>query len=182
MYPPELEEASEKEAKEFEELCEEVKAHQENFFYSQDDLAARSPEELQLHRFIRQRLWLESEIERVKENTARILRRLEGRLKAQDYVYGQEARNIVQEMLKGKKEKSILTPFGRAGFRTVPAQLEIVEEQLIFDAVHACKLPSLFVRTKEEIDKRELKAWFAMHGELPPGTELLEKTEKFYVS
>ena len=64
----------------------------------------------------------------------------------------------------------------------MPAQLEIVDEQKIFDAVHACTLPSLFVRTKEEIDKRELKAWFAMHGELLPGTELLEKTEKFYVS
>ena len=181
MYPPELEEANEKEALEFKELCEEVSAHQELFSVA-DDQVCRSLEELQLFRFIRQRLWLESEIERVKENTARILRRLEGKIKAQDYVYGQEARNIVQAMLKGKKEKSILTPFGRAGFRTVPAQLEIVEEQPIFDGVRAGTLPILFVRTKEEIDKRELKAWFAMHGELPPGTELLEKTEKFYVS
>ena len=38
MYPPELEEAADKEALEFKELCEEVKAHQENFFYSRDDL------------------------------------------------------------------------------------------------------------------------------------------------
>ena len=139
MYPPELEKIAEQEALEFKELCEEVEAHQELFSVVNDQVC-RSPEELQLHRFIRQRLWLESEIERVKENTARILRRLEGKIKAQDYVYGQEARNIVQAMLKGKKEKSILTPFGRAGFRTVPAQLEIVDEQKIFDAVHACKI------------------------------------------
>ena len=181
MYPPELEEVAEKEAQEFKELCEEVELNREQFLIDEEQLSY-SLEEVQLHRFIRQRLWLESEIERVKENTAKILRRLEGKLKAQDYVYGQEARNIVREMLKGKKEKSILTTFGRAGFRTIPAQLEIVDEKPIFDAVHACTLPSSFIRTKEEIDKRELKAWFAMHGELLPGTELLEKTEKFYVS
>lgn len=124
-----------------------------------------------LHRYLRQRGRIGSEIERVKQNTSRLLRTLSRRLDALDAFYGPIAADAVRTMTAGKKTKSVTTPFGVAGFRTVPPGVEVVDSE---------KLPEAFRRHKWEANRDALARHLKETGEIPEGCALRPAEERFY--
>lgn len=128
-----------------------------------------------LHRYIRMRLSIEAEIERVRRQTKAIIARLEKKLDAIQSAYEPSCREITRRMLKRDK-KSVSTPWGTAGFRAVPPAVEIVDP-----GVFLMDAPEELVRVKREPNKVAVNERFKATGEIPPGCEVRPAGETFYV-
>lgn len=136
-----------------------------------------------LCRFLRHRASLCAEAETIKEQMASMLKSIESRLKGLDYVYLPIVEPIVQKMLEGQKAKSIKTPWGNAGYRTLQQKLEIIDEDRLMrvaDMVPA--MAGVVFTPPRAISKANLNDYFKTTGDLPDGVELTPKQEKFYAA
>lgn len=134
---------------------------------------ATCDDERMLQRYQRLRARCLAERQRIVDSHKQMVARCDSELSTIDYLYAAEAEAACRRLIEGSGKKSLITPFGKAGFRTTPARLEVVDELL---------LPLKFnvpVLTNK-IDKRAIDVQFKATGEIPPGCELLEPTEKFY--
>lgn len=141
---------------------------------------AKNEDEITLDRYLRIHGRLTSERDRLKEQMAKMLTDLDGRIDRLDFVYEPIVREIVQKMLAGGKSKSLHRPFGTVGFRTVPPKLEVEDAAAVAEAIIAGAIPESCQRVKIEYSQSGLTEHFKSTGELPPGCKLLESFEKFY--
>lgn len=129
---------------------------------------------------------------RVRSVKAALLQRLQDQFKAMiadaerevdrlDYIYRELAERVARAKLTGKS-KTWKTPFGSASFRTLPAKLEIVNEDAVKEAIVAGDIPDTVQRVKIEISRTALAEYVdANPGVLPPGCEIRPAVEKFYL-
>lgn len=157
------------------ELRLETEALEVGDFPKTDDMAT-------LCKYLRHRQRLESEAERIKEQMQAMLKTLKSRLDGLDYVYMPIVAPIVSKMLASQKSKSIKTPWGTAGYRTVPDGLNITDEaRLIVQADVQPELKHLIVCPPRYISKSELNQYVKKTGDLPDGVETVAAHEKFFV-
>jgi hypothetical protein len=72
-----------------------------------------------LHQYMRKRMLLSTELNRIKDQMKAMVRELENSINSLDYVYHPIVEPIVRRMLEGQERtKSVKTPYGTAGFRT----------------------------------------------------------------
>jgi phage host-nuclease inhibitor protein Gam len=133
---------------------------------------AHSEAERDLHRYLRRRGQLEAEKTHIKDQVAAMLRGIESKIAALDWVFGPSAEATVRQLLGDGKAKSVKTPFGTAGFRTVPAGLVVTDES---------KLPDDAFRTVRQVDKAGIVAKFKETGEVVAGCEIKPAEERFFV-
>ena len=129
---------------------------------------------------------------RVRSIKAALLQRLQDQYKAMiadaerevdrlDYLYRELAERVTRAKLTGKV-KTWKTPFGSGSFRTLPAKLEIVNEDALKEAIVAGDVPDTVQRVKIEISRTALNEYVeANPGVLPPGCEMKPAVEKFYI-
>ena len=142
-----------------------------------------SEDEARVLRYVRARNKLAGEIEFVKQATKELLGRLENRLKALDFRHESFAAEYARRQLDGKKVRSIKTPFGTIGFRTTPLGIDVQDVAAFLQAMESSPLSAQMLRVKPpEPNKAALLEHFKSSGDLLPGCELREKSEKFYVS
>ena len=134
---------------------------------------ATCDDERTLQRYQRLRARCLAERQRIVDSHRQMVARCDSELSTIDYLYAAEAEAACRRLIEGSSKKSLITPFGKAGFRTNPARLEVVDEP---------RVPSQFKRqvVTEKIDKRAIDVQFTASGEIPPGCELVPPTEKFY--
>src|SRR5579859_1522194 len=126
-------------------------------------------EERRVHMYVRLVNQIETEREGAKQNVRAMLHAIEmqaeRRLTGLKFRYGAEVRQTVTRMIGSGKAKSIKTPFGPCGFRTVPGKLEIVNEDGLLNA-----MPEFRVM-RFTPNRQALQAHFKRTGEIPPGCE-----------
>jgi phage host-nuclease inhibitor protein Gam len=124
-------------------------------------------------RYVRLRRRYEDEIERVKEQTAKIVSGLESRLRSLEF-FRPVAEDTARRLIGGGKAKSVKLVWGTIGFRTSPPRVDICDEH---------SLDPLFVKieTVKKPDKTAINEHFKSTGEVPRGCELIDAHEKFYV-
>lgn len=135
-----------------------------------------------LYRYLRRRGQLAAEAERLRENLHAMLKEITRKVETLDYLYQEEAKATVRDMLAGKKAKSLKTPFGVAGFRTIAAKVEVVDEATLIKAAESDVDLMALVRTETRVSRSDVADHFKRTGELPPGCELSAAYEKFHIS
>lgn len=140
------------------------------------------PEEARFLRFLRTRSRISAEIDRIKSNSQAMIRDLERRLEAVDFVCMNDAKEYVSRQLAGKKVKSVKTPFGRAGFRTLRGGISLEDEKaLLIAAESKLEYLGLVVQPPPVPSKTAINKYFEETGDVPPGCVPIDPSEKFYV-
>lgn len=145
------------------------------------DSRAKTDDDRTLYRFIRRRAQIASERQRIADQMGAMLRDLDNQLKGIDYVYEGLCADITRTLLDGKKAKSIKTPFGTVGFRTIAGKLSVTDPEKVLALVDAGKLPAEVKRVKTEVAMQPLSHHYEQTGDLPEGCEVSAGYEKFYV-
>jgi hypothetical protein len=130
---------------------------------------------LLLHRFLRRRAAAVAELARVKENNERIERALAGKVKGIDFVYQATVAAIVAQKIEGTKSKSVKTPWGVAGFRTVAAKVEVTDMDKFITTA-----PETLLRRKVEPNMVAISEVVKTSGEVPTGCVIRDAEERFY--
>ena len=119
--------------------------------------------------------------ERVKEWAAQEVKRAEGEEERLLYLYGAQLRAwVTAELTRNRSRlKSLNLPAGCCGFRVEAARLVINDERLVLEWARV-QCPTAVV-TEERLVKIPINDHFSQTGELPPGTELQPKQEKFFI-
>lgn len=143
----------------------------------------KTEDEAQLFRILRLRGRAEDELERVKRESSAWIKRLQNRLDSIDYVLKPVASELAKRILAGKKVKSVRTPFGSAGYRTVPGGLEVEDTTRLLEAWHNNQLPMELIKVEQKFVPvmAEINDLFKKTGEVPPGCGVREDQEKFYL-
>lgn len=148
---------------------------------------ASSDEEKRVFRYVRHRLRIDDEMDRLKAQYESMVRDLKGKASALEYMHGAAVRVTVEKELgrrsTAKKPcRSWKTLFGTVGLRSVGGGLAIVNEDLLL--AEAKKRRDLLACIKVEYTplKSELTKFMESSGEVPPGCQLTDKEDKFYVS
>jgi hypothetical protein len=123
--------------------------------------------------------------EQVASWAQRELRRAEREEQFLLYRFGQQLEDWTRRQLAAPEDmasrgrKSIHLPAGSVGFRREPAKLLIVDERALTEwcRVH---LPSA-TAVVQHVHKAAVKEHVAATGELPPGAELREGGERFFI-
>lgn len=152
--------------------------------YDETDAGTKDAGHLEpVYRYIRLRNRLTDELERLKAQTAVMLRQAQARIDSLDWVKRLETEQIVTAHLDGSKKRSVTTPWGTCGFRKQPERLVVDDEQYMIDQIHLGHLPDriLKVTTTERIGKTELADYWKGTGEIPDGCTLQTETQRFYV-
>lgn len=153
-----------------------------------DEFSAEPPSEMAtneaeafLTRYLRRRCLIDSELTRVKDQTKAMIKGLEARLNALDYVCRQPAEAYTKQLLAGKKTKSIKMPHGTVGYRTTPASVEFIDGQgmALYEWCKA-NCPQAIVQPPPEIQKKPLQEILKLGTADIPGAKLREPYEKFY--
>lgn len=140
------------------------------------------PEEARFLRFLRTRSRISAEIDRIKLNSQAMLKDLERRLEAVDFVCMNDAKEYVARQLAGKKIKSLKTPFGRAGFRTLKGGISLEDPKaLVIAAESRLEYIGLVIQRPPEPSKTAINEYFLKTGDVPPGCVPVDPSEKFYV-
>ena len=154
---------------------------QEEYARLEADAMADTPEKQALFKYVRLRNRYAAELTRVKDQMAAMARSLESKLDGLDYMLKSVAENTARQLIAGGKSKSLKTPYGTVGFRTKPMGLNVVDDAAVILARAEGKLPDDVVKTKVEVSKSALNDHFKASGEVPPGCEVIEASETFYV-
>jgi|TARA_R100000306_G_C4364073_1_gene136733 hypothetical protein len=134
-----------------------------------------------LFRYIRLRSRYKEELKRVEAQTDKMIMELVRRIGYLDHANEIVARETVSNMLKGRKQRSVKTPFGNAGFRKTQDLLVVSDENLVKVAVENGQLPEECVKTETKIDKSGLNTHMQNTGEIPMGCSIRAGTDRFYV-
>ena len=130
--------------------------------------------------YLRQCQQIESETARVKQQMEAMLAALGSRRSRLDWLYLPEVQRIVDERLRGKKAKSIKTPWGTAGYRTLQPKLEIMDVTKLLAAADTRPEMNYLIVVQRSIGQAKLNDFFKTTGELPDGVDLIPKREKFF--
>ena len=134
-----------------------------------------------LKRYLRMRILKEVEISLLKSNFEVAKKRLDSELAAIEYQFGDSARNIAKELLKGGKKKSLKTLWGTFGFRKKAAALIIKKTEDCLQSLMS-KAPQLVKKKVEvSIDKAGLNELWKENGWIPGGCDVQEEKEIFFV-
>jgi hypothetical protein len=142
-------------------------------------------DERTLDRILRRRSMYVAEVTRLKEQCAAMIRDAERKVEAIDWVYTPVLERIVRAKLTGQTKKSLNRPHGKVGLRASGGGLVIVDPDKFI--AHAKATPGMesCVREKPapppEVAKKELADWFKKSGEVPPGTDVAPKVDRFYI-
>jgi phage host-nuclease inhibitor protein Gam len=117
--------------------------------------------------------------ETIKHQAAAMLNQLDNRMAGLQYRWGGQFRAVVDRKLHmgGHKKKSVDLLTGRAGYRTSPDKVEIVDGEAAAEwAAFNCPeaLGTSIKRTSP------IKDYIKATGEIPPGIRYVEKQETFY--
>ena len=134
-----------------------------------------SATERELWQILRSRARLVNELASLEQNAEIVLNRARSQLKAHDWRFHDRAIALTRSLLKGSG-KSVRTFYGTAGFRTVPAGLDVGDL-----ATALVKGPARLVPAHVELDRKKALEMFRQTGEIPPGYELRPEREEFYV-
>ena len=118
---------------------------------------------------------VDGEIEKLKAFKKAVLDKAE---KSTEYLRG-KLEQYTRRELEGKRERSIQLPGAVIGLRKNPAKIEIADESKVLAELKRA-YPE-FVRVKESIDKKGLKAYIQQTGEIIPGVEIVEGEESFSI-
>lgn len=121
--------------------------------------------------------------ERIKEWAAKETARAEKEASFFENRFGPElAAWAKQELATEKRRKSVNLPAGQVGFRKEPAKLNVADEKLVLAWAKA-RAPQCVetVPAHEKLRKSELALVFKNTGEVPPGTDVTEEGERFFV-
>lgn len=117
----------------------------------------------------------ESNIARIRAGADAMIRREESKLRSLEYMRGSEVRAATARLISGKKQKSVQTVYGTAGYRRIPERLAVVDEAAV---------PSEFrkveTKTVESIDRIALTKRYKESGEVPAGCDVKPAEEAFY--
>ena len=117
--------------------------------------------------------------ETIKAQAAAMLQQLDNRMAGLQYRWGGQFRAVVDRKLhmNGHKKKSVDLLTGRAGYRTSPDKVEIVDGEAAAEWC-AFQCPEALGTTIKRTTpiKEHIKAT----GEVPPGIRYVEKQENFY--
>lgn len=119
-------------------------------------------------------------VENVRDWSARETRRAENEERFFMMRFGAQLHAWVREQLANEhKRKSICLPAGTIGFRHEPSKLEVSDEAalLAWCQVHLPEAIATELRVRKSIVADNLSAT----GELPPGVQIIEAREKFYL-
>jgi len=133
---------------------------------------ARTPDEAKLYRFIRYTGRLRDELARLKAESAKMIRELEAKLDFTLATQGAEMEAITRRLLKGKA-RHVKTPWGRAGLRSQPDTVKVID-------VEALPMKFLTFKTRRLPDLKAIKQHFNDTGELPDGVEYVPQHDTFY--
>jgi phage host-nuclease inhibitor protein Gam len=144
----------------------------------------------------------EHEIETIKANAEAQIKRVESRVSAAKYRYGDIAEREAKIMLANeKKRKSVILSHGKIGYRKKLARVEVVNPKETYDWINE-NLGAEIAETSVEVNAKELvkncsieqvrKAvtgikvmalnnHFRESGEQPSGCEVVPESEKFYM-
>lgn len=130
--------------------------------------------------FLGQQAMLDALAERVKEQSAVMLRQIETRRRALNWKWGLEfSRQVADDLAAEKgKRKSVDYATGRAGFRATPGKLTIVDAEQLRAWCEAHYMDGL----KLEISKSAIDRYFKDTGEVPPGCHYSPPGDRFYPS
>lgn len=153
--------------------------------------AKATDEEKDLFRLVRYIRRLETERDRVADQMGAILKGLDARISYVRSKYGPQMEQTTRQLLEGKKERSIKTPFGTVGFHLVGQRVICKDEKALAEsgANHLVKMGDdqtghfvLFEEVKRIKPSFEnINSFFDLTGEVPPGCELIEDHDSFYV-
>ena len=115
----------------------------------------------------------ESNIARIRAGADAMIRREESKLRSLEYLRCSEVRAATARLIAGKRQRSVATVYGTAGFRKVPERLTVVDEAAIPHEFHREK-------TVVEIDRAALAAVWKETGEIPLGCEIKPGGDSFY--
>lgn len=133
-----------------------------------------------LCRYVRLRQLRQMELSRIKDQMQAMVRSLQSQINGLDYVFQQQAAEIVKAKLGNGKARSIKTPWGTLGFRKQAAKLEIIDEQALIDAACGTGL-AVCLKTVFSVNKSMLNDWVKKTGEIPTGCEFVPERDVFYV-
>jgi len=88
-------------------------------------------------------------------------------------------RPFVEERIQDTKSKTLKMINGKAGFRTTPEKIEIVNED---ELVTFAKKENIPVQVKESVYKKNIKKYIESTGHIPKCINVIPGSEKFYVS
>jgi len=134
----------------------------------------------QLYKYLRIRNRYMAEIGKANLLFGTMVNSLQRKMVALDKAYESIARNSTQLMLEGAKRRSVVTPFGKAGFRAGKEKLVIDKEDMAMEWLKTNLPEALKEKTTVTIGKTEITASFMETGELPPGCHIEPATDKFY--
>lgn len=131
-------------------------------------------------------LAVDSELElaeqRIKEQAAKMIAFVQARRKALHWKCGQDFREAVDKDIVAqsskKRSKDYLT--GRAGYRTAPAKVLVLDSKKLIDWC-ALNLPEA-VPMEPRLHLTPLKAYIESTGETPPGCDFRKPELRFYPS
>ena len=134
-----------------------------------------------LGRYLRRRCLIDNELTRVKEQTKAMIKGLEARLAALDYVCRQPAEAYTKQMLAGKKTKSVKLAHGTVGFRTSTPSVEFIDGKGL-ELLEWCKknCPAAIKQPPPEILKNPLADILKLGVAEVPGAKLKPSVEQFY--
>jgi hypothetical protein len=144
---------------------------------------AKDEDEAILLRYLRRRSQVQAEITHIAEQTKALLRTLENRVKALDYVYLGQVEAIARKKITGKV-KSLKTPFGVVGFRSNPGGIFVEDEAKLIEEATLAPDDSPLKKMYElspKVKRAEVTAHFKASGEIPPGCNVKDSEERFYV-
>lgn len=88
-------------------------------------------------------------------------------------------RPFVAEHIKDTKSKTLKMINGKAGFRTTPEKIEIVNEN---ELVEFAKKENIPVQIKESVHKKDIKEYIKKTGHIPGCVKVIPGSEKFYIT
>jgi len=152
---------------------------------AEDELPDITPDERTLNRYVELLVETRAKLERVEEQHVARVKRLNNRLHAIEWKYGELARHITGGLIKmsDDKAKSIVTLYGTVGFRRQKPSLDIVNESKCMKSLEDSGLAGkiVMVKTTRVIDKASLNKIFTDGGIVPDGCAVVSAHDKFYV-
>lgn len=142
---------------------------------------ARTDDEKQLHRYVKHRFRLTSELTRLKDQMSAMIAGLENQIERVDFVLAPSAEQITKKLLAGGKAKSLKTPWGKVGFRAQQDEIEVVDDEAVKEQIIEGKLPEDIQKVKIEISKSALNKYIKESGDIPDGVKVTPRPDKFYV-
>jgi hypothetical protein len=143
----------------------------------------RDQDEATVLRYLRRRSQVQAEITHIKDQTQALLRSLESKLNGLDFVYTPIAQDFARRRITGKA-KSIKTPFGTVGFRTLPGGPFVSDETALIETALSAPPDSTMwgmVEMVPRVKRAAINEHFKQSGELFPGCDVKAAEEKFYV-